>query len=154
MPKIPALPYVRSGVSQGLSANAAYRNYQTNARESGATGMRRQDFLRLYSQTRNLRSQATELIDAPKNIINGGVTPAQRDTVYAKGNGYWVAVYQRTQGEEDFMVTPYLLKTHEQLTPAEAERRVGAFLTESEDVYNRVVLGVGLVGIEQFNPTQ
>lgn len=153
MPKIPALPYVRSSITRGLSANAAYREYQGNAREAGATGMRRQDFLRLYSQTRNLRGQAEQLLDAPKNIINGGVNPEPRDTISVKGYGYWVAVYQRTVGQQDFMSTPYLVKSHEQLTPAEAERRVGSFLVESEDVYNRTVLGVGLVGVEQFNPS-
>lgn len=152
MPKIPALSHVRSSVTQGLSANAAYRDYQSTAHDQGLQGMRRQDYLRLYSQTRNLRKQAEQLLDAPKNIINGGVTPEPRNTIHARGYGYWVAVHQRTVGDNDFLTQPFLLKSHTQLTPAEAERRVGEFLANSEHEYDRVVLGVGIVGIEEFHP--
>ena len=152
MARLPALPHVRAGVTQGLSANAAYRQYRAEAEENDLTGMRRQDFLRLYSQTRALRAQGNELLDAPKDVIHGGVTPQPRDTIRAKGYGYWVAVYQRNVGEQDFQSQPFLIKSHQPLTPAEAERRAGEFVANSEFEYDRIILGVGLVGIEEFRP--
>lgn len=121
---------------------------------AGATGMRRQDFLRLFSQTRRLRDQSSDLLDAPKDLAHGGVIPQPRDTVRTRGYGYWVAVYQRSVGQQDFMSSPYLIKSFTPLTPEEAERRVQSYITESEEKYDRKVLGVGLVGVEEFQPRE
>lgn len=152
MAKLPALPYVRAGLSQGLSANAAFRDYRTQARENGLSANRRQDFLRLYSQTSRLRGQAAEAIDAPKDVPGGGLRPVQRDTEQARGFGHWVAIFQRTSGTSDFISTPFLIKSATLLTPAEAEARALAYLEQEPDTYNRTTLGVTFTGVERFAP--
>lgn len=117
-------------------------------------GMRRQDFLRLYSQTRALRGQATEAMVAPKDVPFGGLSPEVRNTQRARGFGYWAQVFQRSRAGDAFMSTPFLVKTTEALTPAEVEARVAGFLSDSENTYDRVTLGIGFVGVELFNPAQ
>lgn len=154
MARLPALQYVRSGVTQGLSANAAYRNYQATAQENDLQGMRRQDFLRLYSHTVNVRAQALEAMDAPKDEVAGGLTIPTRPTVTATGYGHWVGIHQRTRGESDYIFTPYLIKSNAPMTPAAAEARAIEFLQQAPDVYDRVTLGVVYMGAEEFQPTQ
>ena len=152
MAKLPALPFVRSGISQGLSANQAYRDYQSNAQQNGLQGTRRQDFLRLYAQTRALRGGAAEAMFYPKEAIPSADQIHPRDTVLARGYGQWVSIYQRSSAGSDFFHTPFLIKTSQPITPAEAEARALAYLDQEPDTYNRVTLGVAYVGTEQFNP--
>lgn len=153
MAKLPALPYVRSGVTQGLSANEAYRRYQSQARDNDLQGTRRQDFLRLYSETRTARANAVQAMQAPKDQLPGADEIVHRTTINARGYGQWVMIYQRTSGQSDFMQQPFLVKSSQPITPAEAERRALDFLTDDDNTYNRVTLGVGYVGTEQFHPT-
>jgi hypothetical protein len=112
--------------------------------------MRRQDYLRLYSQTRALRGNAAEAIKAPKDTVPS--TIPERDTEHARGYGQWVMIYQRTSGESDLITLPYLVKSSEALTPAEAEAQAEAYLQIKPDRYNRVTIGVGYVGTERFTP--
>lgn len=116
--------------------------------------MRRQDYLRLYSQTRSLRDQASEAIQAPKDIIAGGLTPVERTTVKATGYGHWVGIYQRSRNGSDFYHTPFLVKSSRPITPAEAEQRAMDYLQTAPDEYDRVTLGVGFMGVEHFVPKQ
>lgn len=153
MAKLPALPYVRQALTNGLSANAAYRQYQSEAREAGFTGSRRQDFLRLYSQTSRLRAQAVQAVDRPKNTVPSSDEIVRRDTVHARGYGQWVAVFQRTKGTSDFISTPYLIKTSEPITPEEAEQMALANLDTGVSGLDRTTLGVTYTGTEQFNPS-
>lgn len=152
MAQLPALPYVRAGLTQGLSANAAYREYLDLAHQADAVGLRRQDFLRLYSQTARLRGQAPEAMAAPKNIPNGGLEPVRRDTQQARGYGYWVSIFQRERGGSDFISMPYLVKSSVPMTPEEAEARAHGYLTQQPDTYNRTLLGLSFVGVEEFVP--
>lgn len=154
MAKLPALQYVRTGVTQGMSANATYRHYQTTAREQGLTGMRRQDFLRLYSHTLNVRAGTLDAINAPKDEVAGGLDIPIRPTVHARGYGHWVGIHQRTIGESDYIFTPFLIKSNEAMTPADAEARALQYLDQAPDVYNRTTMGVSYMGAEQFNPMQ
>lgn len=154
MAKLPALPYVRNGVTQGLSANAAYRDYQTTARENDLQGMRRQDFLRMYSQTVNSRAQVQDAMAAPKDQVAGGLDVPLRNTVNATGYGHWVGIHQRSRGESDYIFTPFLVKSREPMTPAAAEARALDFLQTAPDEYDRVTLGVVYMGAEQFQPMQ
>lgn len=154
MAKLPALPYIRSTVSQGLSANQSYRQYQSLARSQDLEGMRRQDYLRLYSETVAIRGQAATAMGRPKNTVPAADEIISRSTVNARGYGQWVAIYQRTSGTGDFYHTPFLIKTNEPITPEEAEARALAYLDQQPDEYNRVTLGVGYMGTERFNPMQ
>lgn len=154
MAKLPALPFVRSSVTQGLSANQSYRQYRTLARENGLQGMRRQDYLRIYSETIAARGNAARAMQQPKDRVPNTDEIVNRSTVNARGYGQWVAIYQRTSGQNDFIHMPFLVKTREPITPAEAEARAMQYLEQEPDAYNRVTIGVGYMGTEQFNPMQ
>lgn len=154
MAKLPALPYVRTGVTQGMSANATYRQYQALARENGLQGMRRQDFLRLFSFTLNSRARVLEGMNAPKDLVAGGMTVPERPTINATGYGHWVGIHQRTRGQSDYIFTPFLVKSNTPMTPAEAEQRALDYLAVAPDVYDRVTTGVSFMNIEQFTPTR
>lgn len=152
MAKLAALPYVRSGVTQGLSANAAYRNYQDTAHSQDLQGTRRQDFLRLYSETRASRARVGDAMQQDKDALPAGDQIQKRTTINARGFGQWVMIYQRTGGQADFMKTPFLIKSNQPITPAEAEARARDYLSDDENAYNRVTLGVGYAGTEQYFP--
>lgn len=155
MAKLPALPFVRSSVSRGLSANHAYRDYRVTAGEQGLRGMRRQDFLRLYSETRDARDTTAQAMDAPKNVIPSGDLITRRTTEYATGYGTFVNIYQRTRGQDDLIHTPYLIKSREPITPAQAEQRALWYLEQEEpEVYDRVTLGVSYAGTNLFVPRE
>lgn len=155
MAKLPALPFVRSSVTQGLSANQAYRDYRLTAGEQGLRGMRRQDFLRLYSETLAVRDDVAEAMDRPKNVVPSADAIKERTTEYATGYGTWVSIYQRTRGQNDLIHTPFLIKTNTPISPAEAEQRALWFLEQEEpDVYNRITLGVTYTGTNLFTPRQ
>lgn len=154
MAKLPALPQVRSSVTQGLSANAGYRAYQQTAHDNGLTGMRRQDYLRLYSATRVVRGQTLAAMGAPKDIPAGGLDIPTRPTIQARGYGHWVGIHQRTRGQSDYIFTPFLVKSNQPLTPAEAEARAETYLDTSPDEYNRIVTGISYMGSELFQPMQ
>jgi hypothetical protein len=154
MAKLPALPFVRSSVTQGLSANASYRQYSTLARDNGLQGMRRQDYLRVYSETLASRGNAARALTQPKDRPPTNDEIVNRSTVNARGYGQWVAIYQRTSGQDDFMHMPFLVKTREPITPAEAEARALDYLNQEPDAYDRVTIGVGYMGTEHFTPME
>lgn len=93
-------------------------------------------------------------MDAPKNDVPSADQIEPRTTINARGYGQWVMIYQRTSGESDFMKSPFLVKSHVPITPAEAEARAAAFLTDDDNTYNRVTLGVGYMGTELFTPQE
>ena len=152
--KLPALPYVRRGVTEGKSANATYREYQTTAKDNGLQGMRRQDFLRMFSATLNSRAGVLDALNAPKDEPAGGLPIPIRPTVNARGYGHWVGIHQRTVGESDYIFTPFLVKSNTPMTPAQAEQRALEYLDQAPDVYNRTTIGVAYMGAEQFQPLQ
>jgi hypothetical protein len=150
MAKLSALPRVRAGVTEGLSANESYQRYQDEAHENDLQGMRRQDYLRLYSQTRELRELGQEAIRWEKDVLPPKTV--DRNTEYSTGYGQWVMIYQRTIGESDMIQMPYLIRSNEPLTPEEAEQRALGYLERNPDDYDRRTLGVGYVGTERFVP--
>lgn len=152
MAKLPALPHVRSGVSQGKSANQSYRDYQATAKANGLRGMRRQDYLRLHSQTLAARARTAAAIRAPKTDLPSGEMISPRSTTKARGYGSWVMIYQRTKGETDLIETPWLIRSEELITPEEAERRAGNYIAQNPYEYDRVVLGIGYVGTDAYSP--
>lgn len=152
MPQLPALPFIRRGVTEGLSGNATYRHYQTTAHENGLVGMRRQDFQRMFSQTLNSRAGVLDAMNAPKDLISGGLAVNPRDTINATGYGHWVGIHQRTRGQDDYIFTPFLVKSNNALTPADAEARAMDYLQQAPDVYDRILRGITYMGTELFTP--
>lgn len=115
--------------------------------------MRRQDFLRLYSETLAVRDDVADAMDRPKGVIPSGDAIKIRTTEYATGYGTWVSIYQRTRGQDDLIQTPFLIKTAQPITPQEAEQRAQWYLEQEEpDVYNRITLAVTYTGTNQFVP--
>jgi hypothetical protein len=149
--KLPALQWVRSGVTQGLSANESYRQFQAAARAEGLQGLRRQDYLRLYSETRNARGRVPAAIAYPKNQLPDRTIIAPRTKAGRGGYGSWVMVYQRTSGETDLIGSPWLLRSDELMTPEEAERQVGTYIANNPYEYDRVVIGIGYVGTDAYS---
>ena len=152
MAKLPALPYVRRGVTQGLSANEAYRRFQQTARAEGLQALRREDFLRLYSETRAARGRSAAAAAHPKTELPTPELISPRTKTGRKGYGSWVMVYQRTKGERDLIAMPWLLRSDELLTPEDAESRVGVYIATNPYEYDRVVIGIGYVGTDRYGP--
>ena len=149
-PKLPALPFIRSSLSQGLGPTDTYRQYAATVKANDWRGMRAQDFYRLYHETNNVRATVKETMSSPPNTIPSQI--AKRGTITARGYGQWVGIHQRTRGENDYIFTPFLVKTGKPITPAEAEARALDWLEQQPDEYNRVTLAVGYLTTEQFIP--
>jgi hypothetical protein len=149
-PKLPALPFIRSSITQGLGASQAYDQYLATAKANAWRGMRKQDFLRLYSETVNVRESVRQNMHAPRKTVPSNIE--KRGTISARGYGTWVGIHQRTSGESDYIFTPFLIKSNAPITPEEAEQRAIDYLDQDPDVYNRVLIGVGYLNTEHFIP--
>lgn len=149
-PKFPALQFIRSNITAGVGASQTYDQYLAIVKENDWRGMRKQDFLRLYSQTVNVRASVLDSMAAPRNTVPS--TIEKRGTITARGYGTWVGIHQRTSGQQDYIFTPFLIKSDQPITPEEAEQRALAYLEEQPDEYNRVTLDVGYLTTEQFIP--
>ena len=114
--------------------------------------LRTQDWYRLWSQTVSLREQAKRASMRDRDTIPGADEIQERDTELARGYGQWVLVTQRTRGEGDMIVTPFLVKTADPITPGDAETQAVQWATQDERKYNRRLLGVTYIGTERFNP--
>lgn len=150
MAKLPALPFIRRSVTAGLSANQSYREFQETARGQGLQGLRRQDYLRLYSETRTARGAAATAVSMPRDVLP---SPEQinRRTYGAKTKyGSWVMIYQRAKGETDIIAQPWMIGSDELITPEEAERRAGAAIASNPYEYDRTLLGIGYIGTDQY----
>jgi len=133
-----------------MGASQTYDSYLAIVKANAWRGMRKQDFLRLYSQTVNVRAGVAEQMNAPRNVVPSNIE--KRGTITARGYGTWVGIHQRTQGQQDYIFTPFLIKSPQPITPEEAEARAMSFLEEQPDEYNRVTLAVGYLNAEHFLP--
>jgi hypothetical protein len=149
-PKFPALQFIRQSITQDLGASQTYNQYLAIVKANDWRGMRKQDFLRLYSQTVNVRESVRENMNAPRKVKPSN--PERRDTIKARGYGTWVGIHQRTSGQSDYIFTPFLIKTNAPITPEEAEQRAAAYLDEQPDEYNRTTIAVGYLTTEHFVP--
>lgn len=137
MPQIPALPFIRGAITQGLSGNQAYRQYQALAREQTAatgerwSGMRRNTFQVLYSQTRAIRQNVPSAIEAPKDKVPEADDIDARSYRHGKGYLNWATVFVRAPGTND--VEPYFhaIRSEEPLTPGETEQRAEAAIMDA-----------------------
>lgn len=159
MPKIPALPFVRTGISQGWSANTAYASYQAAADDlSEQTGQnwtagRRTVFLQMYSSLRYTREQIPEALAAPKDVPFGGLTPASRPSTMRSGYLYAAAAWTRPIGSADLEQTIHLVASNDALTPGEVESRVRQQIEDSAaqehgTFTNYTIEGVSFTGVE------
>lgn len=149
-PKFPALQYIRQSITNGVGATASYNSYLSIVKANEWRGLRKQDYLRLYSQTANVRAGVAGQMNAPRNTVPS--TIERRGTINARGYGTWVGIHQRTAGQSDYIFTPFLIKSNKPITPQEAEGRALAYLDEQPDEYNRVTIAVGYLNTEQFLP--
>lgn len=152
MAKLNPMPYVRRGVTEGLSGRASYRQFLTAARAEGLTGIRLQDYQRLHAETLGLRGLAQSALSQPKDRVPTESEIQSRTTKFSTGYGTWVLLYQRTVGESDLIEKPFLVKSSVPITPQEAEQQALDWLSEGEDQYGRIVLGVSYAGTERFVP--
>lgn len=151
MAKLPALPFARSAVTQGLGPYAAYRRYQDLAHSQGLRGVRQQDFVRLHQETQAMRADVAEAMGRPKNVVPTYDQIKERTTRGVPGHISWVGIWQRTRGQSDLIFTPYAVRTDKPITPAEAEQRAQWYLEQEEpDVYNRITLGVSYTGTNRL----
>lgn len=146
------MPWVRSGISQGLSANAALGAFRQAAAEQGLTAIRRQDFLRLYSATRAARAATREAMGAPRESVPDQSIIREMPGSAEEGYGSWVMVYQRETGGSEPFQQPWLLKSEGLLTPEEAERRVGELVAQNPYDYGRTVTGIQYIGTDHYTP--
>jgi len=52
-----------------MGASQTYDSYLAIVKANAWRGMRKQDFLRLYSQTVNVRAGVAEQMNAPRNVV-------------------------------------------------------------------------------------
>ena len=149
-PKFPALQFIRQSITNGVGASNTYDQYLAIVKTNDWRGMRKQDFLRLYSQTVNVREGVREAMNAPRDLRPSN--PEKRGTINARGYGTWVGIHQRTSGQSDYIFTPFLIKSNTPITPEEAEQRAMDYLDQQPDEYNRVLISVGYLNSEQFIP--
>jgi hypothetical protein len=149
-PKLPALQFIRQSITNGLGASSTYDQYLATVKANDWRGLRKQDFLRLYSQTVNVRESVRDSMNAPRSSKPSRIET--RGTINARGYGTWVGIHQRTSGQADYIFTPFLIKSTVPITPEEAEARALAYLDEQPDEYNRTTIGVGYLSTEHFIP--
>lgn len=149
-PKFPALQFIRSSITNGVGPSNTYDQYRAIVKHNDWRGMRKQDFLRLYSQTVNVREGVKDQMNAPRGVVPS--TIEKRGTINARGYGAWVGIHQRTIGQRDYIFTPFLVKSNKPITPEEAEQRAMDYLEQQPDEYGRVTLAVGYLNSEQFVP--
>lgn len=163
MPSIPALPFIRNAISEGRSANAAYRDLQRavkSAREEDNQawqGMGRQAFLRLYSQTLALRSKVPNALDWDVNLKPDATVIGQRDTTRGRGYLTWLSVATREVGSTEVEGQYFVIRTNEPLSPQEAmDQAQAGFIQQQQQGHGsargRVWVGATYTGTEQLNP--
>lgn len=156
---------MRSGVSAGLSANEAFRQYQSAAQSASEqtgddyTASRRDVFLQMYSATRASRARVGDAMQAPYDVPGGGLDIVDRPSIRARGYGNWSVVFSRPVGSSDIESLFYFQRSNEPLTPAELEARAREDFEASAgdthgSMYRNVVEGVMFVGTERLIPTE
>jgi hypothetical protein len=161
MPTIPADQIIRAAVSNGVSANAAYRQLRDAAKQLSAetgdhwTGIRRSVFLQIYSQTVSMRAKVDEALTLPKDQLPPESLITNRVTQRTQGYGNWGIVFSRQMGSSDAVAEFYTVTTDSPLTPAELEQRIeddfrNAQQTKNDSKYRSVFLGASYTGTNRY----
>lgn len=152
MAKLPALPYIRRGVTEGLSANASYREFQAAAHAEGLTGIRRQDYLRMYAQTIASRATLSQALSHPKTDLPTPDMIKPRRSTVKRGYLSWVQIYTRPTGGAGLDEQRWAIRSDEPLTPEEAERRAGMAIAQNPYDYETTIVGIGYIGTQELSP--
>jgi hypothetical protein len=126
VPSVQSLIYVRNAISNGQSANSAYRAMRQAAQdlteETGQTwqGIGRQSFLKLYSETLAARNKVGNALDYGVDLLPDDTVMTNRSSRYSKGFITWLTIYTRASGETDIETEFFAVHSQEPITPATA----------------------------------
>lgn len=126
MPSVQSLTFIRNAISEGRSANSAYRAMRTEAQrlteETGNrwTGLGRQSFLRLYSETLAARNKVGNALDYDIDQLPDDSVMTNRGSAISKGYITWLTIYTRQQGETDIETEFFAVHSQQPITPSQA----------------------------------
>lgn len=126
MPSVAPLIYIRNAISEGRSANSAYREMrkaiQTQTQLSGEqwSGIGRQSFLRLFSETLAARQKVGPALDYDVDQLPDQSVTTDRPSRFSKGYITWLTIYTRQQGQSDIETEFFAVHSREPITPAQA----------------------------------
>lgn len=129
VPSVSPLIYIRQAISEGRSANSAYRAMRSDiARltdESGERwhGMARNTFLSLYSQTLAARVRVANALDYDTDQLPDASVMTDRESARSRGYITWLTVYSRQVGERFVEAEFFAVHSREPITPEEAFTR-------------------------------
>lgn len=159
------LPYIRSGLSEGLSATAAYNRWRdaTNI-ATEVTGERwvagqRTIFSQIYSAVRSARENVGPALEAPKNVPAGGLTIPSRPATVASGFLNWGVSLSRQVGSREIDRNFHPFRSATPLTPAEVEGLIREQINESQtqshgSFANTIIQAVFWTGTEELTGRQ
>lgn len=126
MPSVSPLIYIRQAISEGRSANSAYRAMRSDianlTETSGQTwhGVARDTFLSLYSQTLAARSKVANALDYDIDQLPDASVMTNRESRFSRGYITWLTVYSRQQGERDVESEFFAVHSSTPLSPSDA----------------------------------
>lgn len=126
MPSVSPLIYIRQAISEGRSANSAYRAMRSDINrlttETGDQwhGIARDTFLSLYSQTIAARVRVANALDYDIDQLPDHTVTTDRESARSRGYITWLTVYSRQQGERDVEAEFFAVHSRTPLTPADA----------------------------------
>lgn len=137
MPRLNPLQFVRQGVTEGYSANRAYRTMLGEAaqltEETGEqwTGVRRDTFLQMYSATRVARANVVDALNAQRDLPGGGLDIPDRPATVPSGFLNWGVAFTRPIGSSELERTFHPFRSAEPMTPEEVENMIRQQIEES-----------------------
>ena len=129
MPSVAPLIYIRQAVSEGRSANSAYRamrsdiNRLTEQTGEAWHGIARDTFLSLFSSTIAARTKVADALDYATDQLPDASVMTDRESVRSRGYITWLTVYSRTQGDRFVDTEFFAVHSREPITPEDAFTR-------------------------------
>jgi hypothetical protein len=126
VPSVSPLIYIRQAISEGRSANSAYRAMREDVKrlseQSGKLwhGIGRSTFLSLYSETVAARSKVANALDYPVDQLPDASVMGERESRFSRGYITWLTVYSRQHGEREVEAEFFAVHSKTPITPAEA----------------------------------
>jgi hypothetical protein len=136
-----------SAIKDGLSANAGL-----NAARAAGLGVRRETWLKLYSEAKSALVGAPKEMSAPLNRRPTSAELFAFEAPNARGYLHQVDVYVRDRETGDVSVRPYSIRTDELLIRDDAIATALDAFGGNADRYNEQVLGAAHVGAYVFVP--